>query len=97
MFPIKAETKVFMAEVAIVDAIIPMLLGNNILEPLGAQINLFATGDGVLKLRENEIKMRKTSGGHYTIKVYDLINIYEEHETDSRVFNTEGSIQAQPM
>lgn len=68
-FPIRNG---FWAEVAIVNANIPMLLGNNILKPLEAEIKLFSSGNGILKLKETEIKLKETSGGHYTIKVSDL-------------------------
>ena len=59
-------------EVAIVDAEIPMLLENNILKPLEAEIKLFSSGNGIIKLGEIELEMKKTSGGHYTVKVEDL-------------------------
>ena len=71
-FPIKHRKKVLWVEVAIVKAKIPMLLGNNILKPLGAEIKLFSEGNGVLNLEGTEIEMRETNGGHYTIKVSDL-------------------------
>ena len=86
-FPISTLSKNVIAEVAIVEADIPMLLGNNILEPLEAEIKLFASGNGVLKLKDIELKMKKTSGGHYTIRVADLSNISEKafHSSQSVV------------
>ena len=49
-----------------------MLLGNNILKPLGATIKLLKAGNGILKVKDVEIKMTETKGGHYTIQVSDL-------------------------
>ena len=71
-FPIKHRMNILWVEVAIVKAKIPMLLGNNILKPLGAEIKLFSAGNGVLVLEGIEIEMRETKGGHYTIQVSDL-------------------------
>ena len=47
-FPISTSSKSFTAEVAIVNAKIPMLLGNNIFKPLEAEIKIFDSGNGVL-------------------------------------------------
>ena len=71
-FPIGDGSKVFWCDISIVDADIPMLLGNNILKPLEAKIQLFKTGNGILKLNGTELDLRETSGGHYNIKVSDL-------------------------
>ena len=71
-FPIHLGSKVFWGEISIVKANIPMLLGNNILKPMGAEFKLFTSGNGILKLGNTEIPMNETSGGHYTIKVSDL-------------------------
>ena len=71
-FPIHLGKKVLGAEISIVQANIPMLLGNNILKPLGAEIKLFSSGNGILKLKNTEIALKETSGGHYTIRVADL-------------------------
>ena len=71
-FPIKNGSRNLMAEVAIVDAKIPMLLGNNIFKPLGAKFELFPTGNGMLELADTKIEMKEAAGGHYTIKVSDL-------------------------
>ena len=49
-----------------------MLLGNNILKPFGAQITLFSTGNGLVKIKEEEIVLKETAGGHYIMKVSDL-------------------------
>jgi hypothetical protein len=70
--PIGSEEATFWVTIAIVDAKIPMLLGNNIMKPLEAKIDLFSTGNGVLILDEEEIELKETGGGHYTIKVSDL-------------------------
>ena len=59
-------------DIAIVDADIPMLLGNNLLKPLEAQINLFKGGNGNIKLGDVKLDMKETRGGHYTVKVQDL-------------------------
>ena len=75
-FPIETNSKDFIAEVAIVEADIPMLLGNNIIKPLEAEIKLFSSGNGVLKLQDFKMDMKETSGGHYTVKVADLRNLY---------------------
>ena len=58
--------------VAVVNATIPMLLGNNLLKPLEAKIKLFSEGNGVVVLAEEEIELKETRGGHYTVKVSDL-------------------------
>ena len=55
-----------------VDADVPMLLSKNILKPLGASIDLFETGGGMLRLNGVEIKLKISSGGHYKSKVSDL-------------------------
>ena len=75
-FPIETNTEDFIAEIAIVEADIPMLLGNNILKPLEAEIKLLSAGNGILKLQDLKIDMKETSGGHYTVKVADLRNLY---------------------
>ena len=49
-----------------------MLLGNNIMKPLGAEITLFSTGNGILRIKEEEIDLKETTGGHYTVQVSDL-------------------------
>ena len=77
-FPIETSEKQIVAEVAIVEADIPMLLGNNIMKPLEAEIKLFSSGGGVLKLTDFEVAMKETSGGHYTVKVRDLGNIKDD-------------------
>ena len=61
-----------MVEVALPNADIPMLLGNNIFKPLGAHIEIFSSVNGILKLADREIAMKETVGRHYTIKVSDL-------------------------
>ena len=58
--PIKDGSNLLWVEVAIVDAKIPMLLGNNILKPLGVLIKLFSAGNGILMLKETEIKLKET-------------------------------------
>ena len=62
--PIGSEEATFWVTIAIVDANIPMLLGNNIMKPLEAKIELFWTGNGVLVLDEEEIELQETGGGH---------------------------------
>ena len=54
--PIKTEEGTLLVTVAIVKANIPMLLGNNILKPLGAEIKLLKAGNGILTLNNVEIK-----------------------------------------
>jgi hypothetical protein len=49
-FTISTSSRNFTAEVAIVDAKIPMLLGNNIFKPLEAEIKKIYSGNGVLRL-----------------------------------------------
>ena len=66
------KQKVLWVTIAVVDAKIPMLLGNNILKPLEAEIKLFSSGNGVLVLKDEEIELVETGAGHYTIKVSDL-------------------------
>ena len=72
-FPMSCGSSVFWGEVSIVNAEIPMLLGNNILKPLKAEILL---GNGVLKLNGTALKLTETAGGHYTIKVSDLGKVF---------------------
>ena len=74
-FPMRTGSKTFTAEVAIVEVDIPMLLGNNILEPLEADIRLFSFGNGILRLKDCEMDLKKTKGGHYTLKIADLGNL----------------------
>ena len=90
-FPIKKEPKPLWAEVALVQADIPMLLGNNIFKPLGAEFKLFPEGDGILKLQDTEIQMKETTGGHYTVKVSDLGKVCAT--VKSSVFCSESSEQ----
>ena len=54
----------------IVDGDIPILIGNDIIEPLGGSIH---TKERVLELKElgQEVKMIKTMGGHYVIPVME--------------------------
>ena len=80
-FPINVDNKPKWVDVAIVGANIPMLLGNNILKPLEAEIKLFASGNGVVKLGEVKLNMRETSGGHYTLKVQDLRKLGNNPDT----------------
>ena len=68
-FPINDGFKKLYVHVSIVEVNIPMLLGNNILKPLQAEIILFSS---VLRLKHLEIEMKETQGGHYTVKVKDL-------------------------
>ena len=70
--PIGSARKPLWFTVAIVDAKIPMLLGNNILKPHEAEIKLYSTGGGVLVLKDEEMALVETDAGHYTIKVSDL-------------------------
>ena len=62
--PIVTKEETIWVSVAIVNAKIPMLLGNNILKPLEAEIKLCSTGNGVLILEEEEIQMEETRAGH---------------------------------
>ena len=90
IFPIATTSNQLAAEVAIVEADIPMLLGNNILKPLEAEIRLFSSkngGNGVLKLKDTEIRMKETSGGHYTIRVADLGSLCDRICVSSQSFN----------
>ena len=64
--PIGPVKKPLWVTVAIVDAKIPMLLGNNILKPHEAEIKLFSTGGGVLILKDEEIALVEMDAGHYT-------------------------------
>lgn len=88
-FPIKIGSRNVYCEVAIVHASIPMLLGNNILKPLGAKIELFPTGNGILKLGETVIGLTETSGRHYTIQVGDLGKLsYSKDDCVLQAFTT---------
>ena len=71
-FPIGTEEEPLWVNVAIVDAKIPMLLGNNILKPFEAEIKLFSTGHGVLVLEDEEFELEETETGHYVVDVSDL-------------------------
>ena len=92
-FPINVDKKPTWIDVAIVDANIPMLLGNNILKPLEAEIKLFATGNGVIKLGDIELVMKETSGGHYTLKVEELSKL--GNNPDSSSYCTKKVIQCE--
>ena len=70
-FPVKNGSELLWVDVAVVNAKIPMLLGNNVLKPLEAAIKLYSKkkgGNGMLTLDETEIELEETIGGHYTIK-----------------------------
>ena len=85
-FPIKSGTRLIWVDVALVNAKIPMLLGNNILKPLGAELKLFSKengGNGRLVLDETEIVLKETNGGHYTIEVADIANLCEKSNESS--------------
>ena len=88
--PIGRKEKTRWVTVAIVDARIPMLLGNNILKPLEAEIKLFNVGNGgngILILEDEEIDLKETNAGHYEVKVSDLGKLcrlparMEKHDT----------------
>ena len=51
-FPIRNGSGVLWVAVSVVDANIPMLLGNNILKPLAARIQLYDSGNGSLELKD---------------------------------------------
>ena len=51
-FPITDGMEDLMVEVALVNADILMLLGNNIFKPLGAHIDIFSSGNVILKLAD---------------------------------------------
>ena len=55
-FPIRNEANLLWIEVSLVKANIPMLLGNNILKPLEAEIKLFDKGNGIMRLQNVDIK-----------------------------------------
>ena len=96
--PIGPVKKPLWVTVAIVDAKIPMLLGNNILKPHEAEIKLFSTGGGVLVLKDEEIALVEADAGHYTIRVSDLGKLckmpacFECKHCDSK-FSTEASLK----
>ena len=58
-FKLDLDQETIFIDIAIVDADIPMLLGNNLLKPLEAQINLFKGGNGNIKLGDVKLDMRK--------------------------------------
>ena len=82
VFPIRNGSDVLGGEVSVVDANIPMLLGNNILKPLAAEIKLIETGNGNLKLRDAMIPLQETVGGHYTVKVSSLAKLCPTQKSD---------------
>ena len=86
-FPVKNGSDLLWVDVAVVNAKIPMLLGNNVLKPLEAAIKLYSKqngGNGVLTLEETKIELEETIGGHYTIKVADLAKLCgKTHEFSS--------------
>ena len=90
-FPIRVNSDLRWIEVAIVEANIPMLLGNNILKPLGAVIEVFPTKNGVLTLGHVEIPLKETTGGHYIVKVSDIGKLCENCEDCSHTFEMEAS------
>ena len=70
--PIGRKGNTLWVDVSIVQAHIPMLLGNNILKPLEAEIKLFSSGNGILVLEDEEIKLKESRAGHYLVDVSDL-------------------------
>ena len=79
-FPIRNGNEIFWGEISIVNANIPMLLGNNILKPLGTKMTYFKSGNGNLKLNDINIFLKETAGGHYTMKLTDLENCVQQRE-----------------
>ena len=69
MFPIYVDKELLWVEDALVDAEIPMLLGNNIFKPLEAEIKLFKSGHGIIKLGKVNVEIRETRGGHYKLSL----------------------------
>ena len=96
--PLGTEEEHLWFTVAIVDAEIPMLLGNNLLKPLEADIKLFSMGGGVLFMKEEQIELVETRGGHYTIRVSDLGKLcrlpeYFKCELCDEEFNSRTSLK----
>ena len=101
-FPIETDSTHITAEVAIVKADIPMLLGNNVLKPMEAEIKLLSSGNGLLKLKEAVLDLKETPGRHYTIGVEDLGNLSDNVvylslnvtcEVCETTFKTEANLQ----
>ena len=87
--PIGWKGKTMWVTVAIVDARIPMLLGNNILKPLEAKIKLFSAGNGgngILMLEDEELELIETKAGHYTVKVSDLGKLCKKPAETQNIF-----------
>ena len=61
------------------------------LKPLGAQIELFETGNGALKLKDVEIELKESRGGHYTLKVSDLAKLCGEASNSQNVMFGENT------
>ena len=79
-----------------------MLLGNNILKPMEAEIKLLSSGNGLLKLKEAVLDLKETPGRHYTIGVEDLGNLSDNVvylslnvtcEVCETTFKTEANLQ----
>ena len=87
--PIGWKGKTMWVTVAIVDARIPMLLGNNILKPMEAKIKLFSAGNGgngILMLEDEELELIETKAGHYTVKVSDLGKLCKKPVETQNIF-----------
>ena len=59
------------------DKIFTLLLGHNICKPLEAEIKLFKSGDGIIKLGKVDVEILEKRGGHYLLRVQDLRKLCE--------------------
>ena len=66
------------AQFFVIDGDVPILIGNDILEPLGANIY---TGTSVLEFSKlgRKVIMKKTKGGHFVIPVEEVKDTETEH------------------
>ena len=82
--PFNLEGVTVEAKFFVVDGEVPILIGNDILEPLGAVIY---TETGVLEFSKlgAEIVMKKTRGGHFVIPVKNVMHDVESESEEEKV------------
>jgi hypothetical protein len=79
VFPIKVGDCQIDFEFFVVKAMIPMLLGNDVMVPLGGKVDL-AESKLELKKPGIEIPLVRTLGGHFVIPVKSIADVKENNE-----------------
>ena len=88
--PVYLEHSVIELEFFVVNGDIPILLGNDVMEPLKASIDL---GQKKLKLKQvgEEIKIEKTDGGHFVLLAKNFVEHKTPKHSDDDSINVRGS------